>query len=423
MDYVKYISSFQQFARLGLERMERLTFHLGNPQEGLNVIHVAGTNGKGSVCAVLYSVLAAAGYRVGKYISPELDKVNERMSVCGVDISDEELEGLLGEIQPVVEKVNIEMGEMPSRFEVSTAAAFKFFAAKKCDYVILETGLGGRLDATNICKKPLVTVITTVDIDHAEYLGDTTQKIAFEKAGIIKEGVPCVSAPQLVGAMAVISTTCRRRKSLLIYANMRKVRYDGFDGMNERFGYRLRDGLKCGLAGVHQVVNSVVALDVVDVLRTNYGIEIDDSAVVEGVAAARNKARMELLCDKPYIIFDGAHNVSGAKALAQSLERYFGGRKFCFVVAMMGDKDCKGMIGALGGVASRFIATEVPENPRSMAAEELYRVISGLGFEAVCEKDLGKAIGKLDVDTVICGSLYYYKFVKEIVNKRLTNGL
>ncbi|MFZ5974941.1 MAG: bifunctional folylpolyglutamate synthase/dihydrofolate synthase [Bacillota bacterium] len=415
MDFVSYISEFQQFPRLGLERMKYLMELLGNPQDGLRVIHVAGTNGKGSLCAYLDAVLTAAGYRVGKYSSPELERVNERITVSGKEIETGELEALIRDIKPAVDEVCDRLDDAPSRFEISTAAAFLHFARQKCDFAVLETGMGGRLDATNICKKPLVSVIMPVAPDHQVHLGDTVGMIAGEKAGIIKPGVPVVCAPQTQEALKVIERVCREKGSPLHVTDAEGVFSRGTDGFHERIAYKGWMDVRVGLPGWHQAVNAAVALDVVQVLRY-HGMPVPDGAVLQGIGGAQHKGRMEIFRQSPLLLFDGAHNTDGACALACSLERYCPGRKMTVAMAVMRDKDIDGMLHALRGVAKRFIALEVPDNPRALEAQALLVYMRATGIESVPGQTMEQVVS-LQEDTVVCGSLYLYASFKRCMQK------
>ena len=413
MDFAAYLGEFQRFPRLGLERMSALARLLGDPQDGLRVVHVAGTNGKGSLCAYLDAVLGEAGYRVGKFVSPELLRVNERITVSGREIGTEELNALAEKIAPAADAVRLKLGEAPSRFEVSAAAALLHFQASGCDVVLLETGLGGRLDATNICKKPLLTVIMPVAPDHQEHLGHSIKQIAAEKAGIIKDGVPVVCAPQPREALEVVEAVCEEKRCRLTLTDEKAIRSRGYEGFNERFEYRNWKGVLAGLSGWHQAVNAAAALDALEVLRRDSGIPVPDGAVVRGIGKARHRGRMEVFRKDPLLLFDGAHNVQCAKALAYSLARYCPGRKMTVVMALMRDKDAIGMVGALRDVARRFVALSVPGNPRAMEAEELLSHMLGAGCEAVSAETVEEGMALTGgSDTVVCGSLYLYAAFK-----------
>ena len=409
MDFAAYLGEFQRFPRLGLERMLRLARLLGDPQDGLNVVHVAGTNGKGSLCAYLDAALAEAGYRVGKFVSPELERVNERIVVAGEEIGTAKLNALAERIAPAAGEVRRILGETPSRFEISAAAALLHFAASGCDVVLLETGLGGRLDATNICKKPLLTAIMPVALDHTEHLGHTLGRIAAEKAGIVKDGVPVVSAPQPREALEVVRAACEEKRCYLTLTDEKAIRSRGHEGFNERIDYRHWKGIRAGLSGWHQAVNAAVALDALDVLRKDCGVPVPDAAVYRGIAKARHRGRMEVFGEEPILLFDGAHNVEGARALAFSLERYRPGRKMTVVMALMRDKDATGMVRALQPAAERFVALRVPGNPRAMEAEELLSHMLETGVPAVAAKTVEEGMALAGgSDAVVCGSLYLY---------------
>lgn len=406
-DFAAYVAQFQQFPRLGLERMERLCALLGDPQERLRVIHVAGTNGKGSVSAFIDAALRAAGLRAGLFSSPELERVNERIAVDGQEIGTAELVALLEEIRPAVEEATRELGDAPSRFEITTAAAFLHFVKQGCDYAVLETGMGGRLDSTNVCARPLVTVITPVALDHQAYLGDTLARIAGEKAGIIKPRVPVVCAPQPPEAMAVIEAVCEEKGCKLIRTRAEDIEFLGPDGFFERISYGDARDARLGLAGAHQAVNAAVALDALGLLP-----DVPPEAMQRGLNTVRHRGRMEVFRQAPLLLFDGAHNPAGAEALAQSLARYRPGARFAIAMAAMEDKDVAGMVRALEPVASRFLALKA-DNPRALDAKALAGRIAAAGADAA--PSTLDAVLSLEEDTVVCGSLYFYAaFVKSV---------
>lgn len=413
MKFLDYIGEFQQFPRLGLERTRYLARILGAPQDGLNVIHVAGTNGKGSLCAYLDAILREAGYRVGKYISPELQRVNERITVSGDEIGTGELEALADEIKPAVDRVREDLGDEPSRFEISTMAALVHFVRRKCDIVLLETGMGGRLDATNICKKPLISVIMPVALDHQEHLGNTLRQIAWEKAGIIKQNVPVVCAPQTREALDVIRAVCKEKGSVLFVTDEKEIVSRGTEGFHERIAYKGWNDVCVGLPGWHQAANAAAALDVIGALREICGVEVADEAVLKGIAATQNRGRMEVFRERPLLLFDGAHNPAGARALGFNLKRYRPGQKFTIAMAVMRDKDVDGMLEALAGVARRFVALYVPGNPRALEAQALLMRMMRTGIESVCATTMEQGMGFASGDTAVCGSLYLYAPFKE----------
>ena len=403
-----YANSFQAVARLELECIKRLCEILGNPQKDLKFIHIAGTNGKGSVCAMLQIALTHAGYKTGKYTSPNLISVCERISIDGIDIANDELEHIMEQVQKGAEIIHDETGAYPTQFELWTAAAFLYFNQKKVDIVVLETGLGGERDATNVIPTPLVSVITPISFDHISYLGNDIKDIAKAKAGIIKgsKGITvCANQPPEI--MEVISQKALETNNEFIIAD--KIESKSTSGIYEIFDFADIKDITCGLGGIHQLENASVAMTVLKKLG------IKNESIKYGIENANNPARFEMLSKHPLVIFDGAHNLSGAQVLSESLARYFKGEKFTFVSAFMEDKDYSSMIELFTPVANRFVATEVPENPRALNAKKLAETIEKSGITANYYANVYEALDDAlsDEKIVICGSLYLYSFIKD----------
>jgi len=404
--FQSYANSFQAIARLELESIRRMLDHLGHPEEKLEFIHVAGTNGKGSVCAFLQKILTDAGYRTGKYISPNMVSVTERISVDGQDISEAELSELLASVEDAAKQTEAELGGPPTQFEIWTAAAFCYFYKQDCDIVILETGLGGSRDATNVIQAAKVNVITRIAMDHMEYLGETLGKIAGEKAGILKEqkdGV-CVTLQQEPEAMQVLESACKEKKHRLIVTKQPEI-HEPKDG-HECFSYRGMEQLLLGIAGPHQVENALLAIETAKVLQ------IAEKHICKGLLQARNIGRFELV--KERVLFDGAHNPNGMQALMQGLKRYYPQENVNFVMGCMGDKDISGslMLMKKAYPDAEFFAVCVKDNPRAMEAERLFTLARENGFSASACKGIHQAVeeaGRSGRLVVICGSLYLYK--------------
>lgn len=407
-NFINYANSFQAVARLELECIKRLCDILGNPQNDLKFIHIAGTNGKGSVCSMLQVALTHAGHKTGKYTSPNLISVCERISIDGIDITNDELEKIMAKVQEGADIIHKESGAYPTQFELWTAAAFLYFKQQKVDMVVLETGLGGERDATNVISTPLASVITPVSFDHISYLGDDIKEIAKAKAGIIKgpKGVT-VCANQLPEVMEVIKQKASETNNELIIAN--KIQSKKFSGIHEIFDFEDITDITCSLAGIHQLENASVAI------TTLKKLGINNESIKFGIENAKNPARLEVLSENPLVIFDGAHNLSGAEALAESFKRYFKDEKFTFVCAFMEDKDYSSMIELLAPFASRFIATEVPENPRALDAKKLAETISKTGIKSAFNTSISAALDDAisDKKVAVCGSLYLYSFIRD----------
>jgi len=404
-------------SKLGLERVAELARRIGDPQDKLHFVHVAGTNGKGSTCAMLASILRAAGYHTGLYTSPFIRRFGERMSIDGQDIADDEIARLCKELRPHVEA----MDAQPTEFELITAMAFRYFLEHGCDIVVLEVGLGGRMDATNIIKQPESAVITRIGLDHTEVLGGTIAQIAAEKAGIIKAGSPAVSAAQDEAALGVIKERCEMLGSELTAVREGAVRSLTHDLGGQAFSYGDWENVELGLLGGYQLENAATVLETVAVLRRE-GWNIPDSAVRGGLKEARWPGRFEVLRPSPLFLIDGAHNPNGAKALAGCLAEYLPGKKVTFLMGVMADKDHRGIISILAPFAERFV-TVTPRNARALPAQELCREIESFGIEAVSagEVEDGVALaGELaGPEGVVCaaGSLYMSGDVRACLGK------
>lgn len=396
-----------QGTRLGLDRTRELLAKLGNPERGLRFVHVAGTNGKGSTSTMLASVLQMAGYRTGLYTSPFLQVFNERMRVDGEMITDEELGTFVQQLRPVAES----MEDRPTEFEMMTAIAFLFFQSRACDIVVLEVGMGGRLDSTNVIDAPEAAVICNIGLDHVKELGDTVEKIAFEKAGIIKPGCEAVLyQPECPGVAAVVQEACEKSGVPLHTADFSAIHAleDSIHG--QRFSYGDWQNLRIRLLGAHQLKNAAVVLETVEVLRGR-GFSVPDDAVRGGLAAAVWPGRFEVLCTEPVFIADGGHNRQCVEAVAASLKQYFPGKQFVFIMGVLADKDYQSMIELLTPLAKRFY-TLTPDSPRAMSAGQLAELLASYGKPAdVCRNAadaVAKAFADVEKDDVICsvGSLY-----------------
>ena len=417
------ISSLLRFGmRPGLERISKLLALLGNPQERLLFVHVAGTNGKGSTCALISSVLTKCGYKTGLFLSPYILDFRERMQINGQMIPQEDLARLTQDALPFVEQMERD-GEVVTEFEFITAVAMCWFAESGCDVVVLEVGLGGRFDATNVISVPLVSVITAISLDHTAILGDTVDKIAFEKCGIIKEdGATVVFPEQAPEAMTVIEETARQRHNRLLTGDTKIFSGVSSDLRGTRFSYRGAP-FEMPLIGEHQVKNAATALTALAVLEQK-GFALPLEKMQAGFAAVRFPARLELLCERPVFLLDGAHNPNGAAALAAALRKYLPGREITAVMGMLADKDSRAAIGKLAGVFSRVI-TLTPDNPRALSARELAERWRAFSIPASPMDDVGAAVERAlslagtDGAVVVCGSLYLASQLRPIALKIL----
>ena len=405
------------FCKPGLERIRELCLRLGNPQDGLKFIHVAGTNGKGSFCSMLSSVLRAAGYKTGLYTSPYVLRFNERMQVDGVQITDEALCRLCDTVKPIAD----EMADKPTEFELITAIAFLYFKEMGCEYVVLEVGMGGRLDATNIIENPVLSVITGIALDHTAYLGDTVEKIAAEKAGIIKNA-PTLFGGTSDGAAGVIEDAARRfgvPYARVDYSSLSVLESSVF---GSTFNFGEWKNIKVSLAGLYQPRNGAVVLSAIEILRKG-GIEIPDSAVYEGLCRAKWKARFEVLLNEPLLIFDGAHNPEGVSAAVESIKEYFQ-KPVHVLTGVLRDKDYRYIAKKISEVAD-FVSTVTPDNPRALSATEYKEIFTECNVNSEAYGDLGSALlsalqrARDEGAALIClGSLYTYVDLIKILNEK-----
>ena len=416
---LKFIHSMDwRGARKGLERMEELMRRLGDPQNDLRFIHVAGTNGKGSVCAMLASILTASGFKTGLYTSPHLFRVNERMKIGCVEITDRELVELAEKVKEQADR----MADRPTEFEILTAMAFLYFKEQRCDIVVLEVGLGGRLDATNIIQPPEAAVICGIGLDHTEVLGDTLEQIAAEKAAIIKPETSVILYRQSGEAEAVVRRRCQRCGVRLLVTDPSKERQVSESLTRQILDYRNRKNLRLSLLGTYQYRNAAVVLDTVDTL-IGRGYSIPESAVASGLAHAEWPGRFEVLCQTPLVLVDGAHNPNGVEELTQCLERYLPERRITFVMGVMADKDYREMIRLVEPYAEQFIAV-APRSDRALSSTALAAEIGALSGRNVedggsVENGMALALRRSGPDAVICafGSLYQAGEVRTFFGK------
>ena len=404
-------------SKLGLDRTRELLGKLNDPQKELKFIHIAGTNGKGSTAAMLSSILEEAGYRVGLYTSPFINRFNERMQVNHQPIPDEELAALTEYVRPHADA----MADSPTEFELITALAMVWFARQKCDIVVLEVGMGGELDSTNIIDVPEAAVIAAMGMDHVKELGPTMADIARAKAGIIKEGGRVVSYGGNSEADEVIAAVCRARNASLCQPDFSAIVPGDFSLEGQTFSYKGWCGLRIPLVGAYQMNNAAVVLETVEVLRQR-GWSVSDEAVRQGLADTRWPARFEVLRRDPVFIVDGGHNPHGIRATAESLSRLFPGRKITFVTGVMADKDVEHILGLIVPLADQFFTVR-PDNPRAMDAGELAARIEAMGAKATAcasvRDGVDRAIQAEGPHGVACalGSLYMSGEVRSCFGK------
>jgi dihydrofolate synthase/folylpolyglutamate synthase len=409
-------------SRPGLERMQDLMFRLGNPQEELRFVHVAGMNGKGSVCAMLSSILTAAGCRTGLYTSPHLVRVNERMKIDGADISDEDLICVAEQVKVVVDQ----MDDKPTEFEVITAMAFVYFRQQKCDIVVLEVGLGGRLDATNVIPVPELAILMNIGLEHTEVLGDTLQKIAAEKAGIIKRGGTIVFYPQLPSMESVFEEACIQQNATFVRADTGDilVREESLEG--SVFDWKQRKQLRINLLGQHQIWNAVVAMTAAEQLERK-GWLIGESSIRNGLANTYWPARLEILNEAPLFILDGAHNPQCVEMLEQSMQTLFHDRKVVFLTGMLRDKDYQKMLNLISHRIKEVVCL-TPDSERALPAEALASVLAGFEIKATAYDDVERGIiaaftAAKGSPIVAFGSLYLAGAIRSVFPRAMKKWL
>ena len=409
-------------SRPGLSRITELCRRLGDRQKSLRVIHVAGTNGKGSFCAMLTSILMKAGYSVGTFTSPYVVAFNERIQLNGEMISDEDLARVTSRIRPFADS----MEDHPTEFELITAIGIEYFADKAPDFVILEAGMGGRYDSTNVIDSSVLSVITGVDLDHTAILGDTVEKIAWEKAGIIKNDGRVLFGNGTDSVKDVIRAECEAKAARMYSVDYSKIGKCIYSAKGTEFTYGERE-YRLSLLGEYQTRNAAVVVSAVQVLRES-GVDIPEQAVSDGLAAARWPARFEIVSRKPLAVYDGAHNPEGVAAAVRNIELFFGEKKPIAVVGVMADKDHSVMTRAISAVVSRVYCV-TPDNPRAMNSEALAGEFAECGasaeaFETVEEgtKAAFESAIAEDAPVVLLGSLYMYEEAAKSVRKYSLDG-
>lgn len=421
---LEYINDKDKFgSRLGLDSIGKLLSLLNNPQEGLKYIHIGGTNGKGSTSSYLAHSLEAGGYKVGLFTSPYIERFNERIQINGQDIPDE----TLGRITSLIkEKANIMVGEgfeHPTTFEIVTAIGFMYFKEEKVDYVVLEVGLGGRYDSTNIISSPLASVITTIDYDHIDVLGDTLDKIAYQKAGIIKEKSIVVSYPQEEEALKVIKEVAEDKNAEFYLTPMENITVKEISDSGAKFDYHYgnihMDNIKISMLGEYQVYNATLALTTLLVLKEKGLVDISEEQIREGLQKTKWPGRLEVMRRNPIFLIDGAHNVQGIAQLKKAIN-LFEYKKLILGVGILKDKDSSHMVELLAPMADKIVVTEV-NMPRKLDAEELAKEIAKYNENVFVEKDIKRAVEKTlelaeeDDMIVFGGSLYLIGEVRTLI--------
>lgn len=427
MDYQQsraYIRDAEQYAggAMDLTNIKELMKRLGNPQDQLKYIHVAGTNGKGSVIAYLYTTLMKAGYHVGRYISPSVYSYREKIETEGKPISREKFAEQTTRVAAVIEEMTAEGLAHPTPFEIETAVAFLFFAEEKCDPVILEVGMGGITDATNLITTTELAVLVPISMDHQSFLGNTISEIAEKKAGIIKPGSSVVTIGQETKALEVIKKTGAEAGADVCVADVSEAEVLEADFTGQRFCYK-GEKYTLSLAGSYQTENAVLALEALRILdERGYHTTLEQRK--EGLWATRWNGRLTIIHKDPLFIVDGAHNPAAADMLEDSVRKYFKDRRLFFIMGVFKDKDYPYIIRKLCPYAEQILAIETPDNPRALPAEELAKAIRPYNANVRAEKNIPRAVEELfemaGKDDVILsfGSLSFIGEITRIVNAR-----
>ena len=390
----------------GLGRTQELLEKMGNPEKKLKFVHIAGTNGKGSTAAMTASILRKAGYRTGLYTSPYIYRFHERIQVDGVEISDEDLTEITEYVKPLADS----MAQSPTEFELVCCIAFEYFYRKKCDIVVLEVGMGGAWDATNVIEVPEVAVITNIGLDHTEYLGDTVEKIAETKSGIFKPHGHAVVYRSTPSVEAVYERVCAERD-----VSLRKADFDGLvlkahtlEG--QVFDCGSRKNLVLPLLGDHQLHNASVVLSIADTL-IGEGWKISEQNIYDGIRDVRWPGRFDIVCRKPLFIIDGGHNPQCIEALVKNIRDYLAGKKVIALTGVLADKDYADMYKPVMPLVDRFVCI-TPPNPRKLEAEQLARYLRQAGAQAQASESILDGVKQaMDLagedGVVLCfGSLY-----------------
>ena len=407
----------------GYEHAKRLLEKMGNPEKQLKYIHIGGTNGKGSTAAMLASILQQAGYKTGLYTSPYIFRFQERIQINGEQIGDDDL----GEVTEYVKSFADQMEDCPSEFSVVCCVAFEYFKRQNCDIVVLEVGMGGANDSTNVIECPEVAILTNIGLDHTEFLGETLEDIALTKAGILKDNGNAVFYRSTESVEAVFKTVCENKNIRSVFADFEslKLREHSLDG--QVFDYKKRTKIRIPLLGEHQLKNAAVVISAVDVLKEN-GWEIRDEDLLEGLSKAQWPGRFDVISKKPLFVIDGGHNPQCIEALAKNIEGYLTGRRVIAITGVLADKDYEEMYRPIFPHIDEFVCI-TPPSPRRLEAELLAKHLINAGAKALAcnsiEEAIKTAIDKAGEDgAILCfGSLYSIGEIQNIFTMIQSNLL
>lgn len=421
MEYIENLNRFGSV--LGLDNMRYLLERLGNPQDKLSFVHIAGTNGKGSVLAYVSTILQQAGYRVGRYISPTIKDYRERIQYNGRMISKKDLCVYVERVKEACDAMTAEGLAHPTPFEVETAMGFLYFLDKNCDIVVLETGLGGRLDATNVIRNTIASVITSISMDHMGFLGNTLEEIAKEKCGIIKEGSAVITCKQKEEAATVIFETCKLLNCDLTVADIENAKGIKYGIERQRFTYKEYKNLEISLAGTVQIENALLAVEVIAALGKK-GFPVKEKALRDGLIKTRWDGRFQVVSKKPYFIVDGAHNEDAAKKLAESIRFYFTNKKIIYIMGVLRDKEYEKVVEHTYSYAEYIITVTPPNNARALHAYELAQTVQKYQPNVTAADSLEEAVEMAyllsDKESIIMtfGSLSFLGKIIDIVANR-----
>ncbi|WP_080745755.1 bifunctional folylpolyglutamate synthase/dihydrofolate synthase [Clostridium novyi] len=430
---MNYIDDAARFSiNLGLDRTKRILELLGNPHDKIKCIHIAGTNGKGSTTSMISSILIEEGYKVGMYTSPYIEEFEERIQINNTNISKEDLSICVTEVYNAANKIQEEGYSHPTQFEIITCAAFLYFYNKNVDYAVIEVGLGGRLDSTNVIT-PILSVISSISYDHIKILGDTIEKIAIEKAGIIKNTVPVVLYPQLKEAEEVIKTVCQERKSPLKmvdiecakYIKCNDVKLNGEIIRTQNIIVNVDDktyDINLSLLGKHQILNCATVLYAINELK-KMGVSIKETSIINGLLKVKWIGRFEILNRNPLVILDGAHNIDGIKSLKESIDTYADYKNMVLILGILNDKQVEDMIKVITPNAKMVICV-TPHSERAEIAGELMKSVKKYNPNCIAIEDY-----KMAYETalkhcehydllLISGSLYMIGDMRKLITRK-----
>lgn len=416
---LEYIHGTLKFGwKLGLHNISRLLELMDNPQKKLKFVHVAGTNGKGSVTAFISNILIEGGYRVGTFISPYIERFTERIKINNQEITRDELARITGYVKSKVD-IMVNDGEShPTEFEIVTAIAMQYYLDNKCDIVVLEVGLGGRYDSTNVIDTPLAAVIMTIGYDHTDRLGTTLAEIAYEKAGIIKQGGDVILYPQVQEAGRVFEQACRERNAALHRVNTAGILISEFSIEGQVFTFEKYNKLYISLPGKHQTKNAATAVKVIELL-TGKGFSVSEKQLRSGLEKTKWPGRLEVLSKEPLFLIDGAHNPEAAGVLCETLKDCFPDRKMIFIFGVLRDKDYESMLDIIAPLASMFI-TVTPDDKRALEAGNLANIVRRYCKNVLAGDTIEEAVRtsllSASPEDIICafGSLHYIGLIRKL---------